>query len=334
VDAGKVEITRVSPDDEAGCADAVAVMTAAMKTDCPDLKLPTVTGYANMLRYGWDLNPPWAYLARDADGTAVGLLTLDLPKHENLDQVWIEFSTHPDHRGRGVSAAMLDFAERTSAELGRGSLGLGALDVPGIDAFARARGFELRSADINRRQELAGLDYDLVQRLYDEATKAATGYELLRLTGPLPEEMLDGMVKLTASINDAPTDDLDTEDDVFSPERMRDYEEAQRNCGHRLYRVIARQKTTGELAGHTIVAVETERPRLGEQHDTAVDSAHRGHRLGALVKSAMLLWLRDEEPALAEIDTWNAESNRHMIGINEQLNYRVIARNLSYQRPR
>ncbi|MGW6283306.1 GNAT family N-acetyltransferase [Kribbella sp. NPDC055071] len=333
VEPGGVEISRVLPDDESACAEAVAVMTAAAKTDCPDLTPSTPRGYALMLRYGWDLHPPEAFVARDTDGTAVGLLHLHLPTYENTNQVWMDISTHPDHRGRGVSAAMVDFAEQTTRELGRNMLGLGVLDVPGMDAFARSRGFERKSADINRRQELEGLDYAIVQRLYDEAAAASTDYELLRLSGRLPDDLIGGMVKLTESINDAPTDDLDIEDDVYSPERLRAYEEAQLKREENLYRVIARHKTTGELAGHTIIAVEQERPRIGEQHDTAVDRAHRGHRLGALVKSDMLLWLREQEPALAQVDTWNAESNNHMIGINEQLNYRIVVRHLSYQKP-
>ena len=46
----------------------------------------------------------------------------------------------------------------------------------------------------------------------------------------------------------------------------------------------------------------------------------------------MLLWLREEEPALTQVDTWNAESNDHMIAINEQLNYRIVARAFAYQK--
>jgi hypothetical protein len=46
----------------------------------------------------------------------------------------------------------------------------------------------------------------------------------------------------------------------------------------------------------------------------------------------MLLRLREEEPALTQIDTWNAESNNHMIGINEQLNYKIVSRFLIYQK--
>jgi hypothetical protein len=46
----------------------------------------------------------------------------------------------------------------------------------------------------------------------------------------------------------------------------------------------------------------------------------------------MLLWLREAEPALTQIDTWNAESNSHMIGINEQLGYQIVARAKVYQK--
>ena len=89
---------------------------------------------------------------------------------------------------------------------------------------------------------------------------------------------------------------------------------------------------TGELAGHTVVAVDSERPFIGDQHDTSVVGAHRGHRLGQLLKSGMLLRLRDLEPQLETIDTWNAESNDHMIGVNELLGYRIMGREVQYQK--
>lgn len=292
----------------------------------------TPRGIANGLRYGWDMHPPEGYLVRDADGTATGLLRLEVPTYDNTNHTWIDLMVHPDHRGRGVGSALIEFSEQRTRELGRAIVGYGELDLPKADAFARRHGFEAKSVEVNRMQDLTGLDYSVVQDLYDASLAAATGYELVRITGTLPDELLDDMVTLTESINDAPKDDLDMEDDVYSPERLRAYEQAQLRSDRSIYRVIAREKATGALAGHTTVTVEHERPHIGEQNDTAVSRAHRGHRLGALVKTAMLLWLREAEPALARIDTWNAESNSHMIGINEQLNYRVVARAIDYQK--
>ncbi len=37
----------------------------------------------------------------------------------------------------------------------------------------------------------------------------------------------------------------------------------------------------------------------------------------------MVAWLAEVEPQLAELTTWNAASNAHMIEVNELLGYRV-----------
>jgi hypothetical protein len=137
---------------------------------------------------------------------------------------------------------------------------------------------------------------------------------------------------MAEAINDAPRGELDMEDEVFTGERMRAYEEAQLGQDMRLYRVVARHRGSGELAAQTVVAVSADDPAWGEQHDTSVVRAHRGHRLGLLLKTDMLRWLRDVEPQLATVDTWNAESNDHMIGVNEVLGYRIMGRELSFQR--
>jgi hypothetical protein len=36
----------------AGCAEAVALKSAGLKLDCPEMLEPTPRGFANMLRYG------------------------------------------------------------------------------------------------------------------------------------------------------------------------------------------------------------------------------------------------------------------------------------------
>jgi hypothetical protein len=67
-------------------------------------------------------------------------------------------------------------------------------------------------------------------------------------------------------------------------------------------------------------------PEWGQQAVTMVTRPHRGHRLGLLVKVAMLSWLTEAEPQLEKIATWNAVSNQYMIGINEALGYEVAGR--------
>ena len=179
---------------------------------------------------------------------------------------------------------------------------------------------------------LQELSRSFVDDAYAEAAAFAKDYELLRLDGQTPDELLAAVADITEAINDAPTDDLDIEDEAFPAERVRAYEDATINSGHRLYRVIARHRETGELAGHTVVAVDAETPQLAHQHDTAVVRAHRGHRLGLLVKAELMRWLAVAEPQLESIDTWNAESNEQMIEVNERLGYVRVSRELEFQK--
>ena len=82
------------------------------------------------------------------------------------------------------------------------------------------------------------------------------------------------------------------------------------------------------------MTVASEAPTIGDQHDTSVVRSHRGHRLGQLLKADMLRWLAEVEPQVATIDTFNMESNDHMVAINEILGYRIMGRELEYQRRR
>jgi len=55
-----------------------------------------------------------------------------------------------------------------------------------------------------------------------------------------------------------------------------------------------------------------------------VAGPYRGHRLGLLVKVAMLELLAEREPQLTRIVTGNADGNEHMIAINDELGYTVL----------
>ena len=206
-----------------------------------------------------------------------------------------------------------------------------SVDCAPSAAFAAAVGLERAQVVAQRRQELTALDWARLDEAYDEASAHSTGYELVRLPGRVPESMQSAVCELTAAINDAPTDGLDIEDENFTPERLLASEHMQELLGRRIYRLVARETATGALAGVTVVSVDSEQPWHAEQYDTSVVRDHRGHRLGVLLKVGMLRWLREQEPQLREIDTWNAVSNAHMVGVNELLGYEVLLTGVEWQ---
>jgi hypothetical protein len=228
---------------------------------------------------------------------------------------------------------MLDRLVEEARARGRTLVGTDGWEAEATLAFAARHGLEQKSAAVQREQLPGDLDWAEIERLYKEAATAAASYDVLRREGRTPDDELEAIAQMASAINDAPTDDLDIEDEVFSADRMRAYEAAQLERGGRMFRTLARHRGTGELAGHSVVVVDGERPELADQHDTSVVAAHRGHRLGLLLKTEMNLWLREAQPQITRISTWNAESNDHMIGVNEAMGYQVVGRELEFQKP-
>jgi GNAT superfamily N-acetyltransferase len=327
-----MEIREVAWSDEDGVRRFAAVDEAVRAVDEPWGHPILASRVAGALRYGWDGDVPLAFLAT-AEGVDIATAQYETSTYDNQHLAWLSVGVHPEHRRHGHGTAVLQLLlDRARAE-GRTSVGGESWDLPAPRAFAEKHGFVAKSVEVNRRQHLAKVDRAEIDRRYDDALVHATAYELVRRAGATPAEEMDAIARMTAAINDAPTDDLDIEDEVFPPERVTGYEIAQLGRGDALYRVFARHRETGELAGQTVVVVERERPHVAHQHDTSVVGTHRGHRLGMLLKADMLRWLAEAEPQVETVDTWNAQSNDHMIDVNEALGYEIIGRALAWQRP-
>jgi GNAT superfamily N-acetyltransferase len=327
-----MDISRVAWSAEDRVRRFAAVKEAVRATDEPWSHPILASQTAGHIRYGWDGEPSDRYLV-SVDGVDVATGEYETSTYDNQHLAWLTVDVHPDHRRRGHGAAVLAYLMDRARGEGRTSVGGNSWEAAAPRAFAIRHGFDAKSVEINRRQYLEKVDRDDLDRLHDEALAHAGEYELVRRTGATPAAELPAIATMTAAINDAPTDDLDIEDEVFTAERVATYERAQLDQGDRLFRVFARHRGTGELAGQTVVVVEGERPHLAHQHDTSVVRAHRGHRLGVLLKTEMLRWLAEEQPQVETLDTWNAESNDHMVGVNRALGYEIMGRAVAWQRP-
>jgi len=316
---------RVQPDDQEAVVAAVEILEASRQVDDPTApaKIPEV--YRRWLRYGWDLHPDEQFLYLPAEGAdPVGVLAVELPFRDNRHLVWAEVTVHPDVRRRGHGSAMLAEVLRRTREAERTTVWMGcAGDDPAAAGFLSGAGFRYASHDARRRQRLADVDQGEIARLRAEAEARAADYELVRLTPPLPEELLAEIAVVAESINDAPMGDLTWEREVYDAELVRDIERAREGRGDRLYRVIARHRGTGALGGHTMMVTDPFRPTWAFQGDTAVAREHRGHRLGLLLKIEMMAWLAEVEPQVEVVETWNQADNTFMIAVNEALGYRL-----------
>jgi len=333
-----VELTWLDPvnledrDVARDVAGAVALLEAARIADYPHEQTRTLRAYMADLRHGWDGEPAVAAVTRDPRGRVVGLLEVSLPRRDNTHLAFVDVTVDPIRRREGLGGALFEAGVARANEEGRTLVMAECFNLPYTLAFAKALSLDPAMDEVKRRQDMCALDWTRLDTMFAEAQSAASDYELVRLPGTIPDVLMPAVVEMIAAINDAPTEGLDVEDEIFSAERVRAFRAAQDAHGRRTYQLAARHRDTGVLSGHTVAGVESELPFFGHQFDTSVLSGHRGHRLGLLLKIGMLRWLAEAEPQLRTFDTWNAASNAHMIRVNEALGYQVVATATAFQR--
>ena len=265
-------------------------------------------------------------LARDGDAL-VGWARATEPRREYTDTLFLQGCVTPDRQREGIGRALLD---RVTDGTTRTHLRTRSWEgTPGRDALT-AWGFSASLTSAVRRLQLDDPDpaWSAARR---EAEGAAADYDLVRRSGPTPEADLPAMVVLREAINDAP-DALEHES--YPVERITAHEQALVRRRQTQYTIVARHRETGEPAALTMVCVDEFDPSVAHQEDTSVVRAHRGHRLGLLLKLDMIAWLRDERPEVTAIETWNDATNHHMIAVNERLGMRAVARSTVFTRAR
>ena len=309
-----MEFDRVDPDDPDQVAAVVALRNAAAAVDDPEAWPVQPEVVVGELRYGYDLRPEEYYLVRCRPGAdPVALMTIEMPTRDNLHLLWTEIVVHPDHRRQGHGTQIVTEVLRRADAAGRSTIWGWASPDEASAALADRFGFRLGSRDARRRQYLAELDRPAIDTLYAAARAAASDYVVERLRPPISDDLLAELCAVTEAINDAPMGTLDFEDEHFDLERMRDEETARAGRSDRMYRVVARHRGTGEVAGHTFLVLHPSEPTFAHQADTAVSQDHRGHRLGLLLKIEAMRWLAEAEPQVEAIETWNNVDNTFMI---------------------
>jgi len=330
-----VDVVRVDPMavDLVLAEALVAVDRASLQQG--GLALPPQSGPSRMtsLQNSHNGRPIDGLWRADDGDELVGWAILELPWLDNLDKARVRAMVHPDHRRQGLGTRLLEVALDVARDHGRTSATTMAWEGTAGVPFLQARGFTTAGQHpyAVRRLDLHDTPSSRWRQLYDEAAAYSGDYELVHVVGPTPDELVDDMVALHDAINDAPADD-GMEPDAWDAARVRAYDASMARRRQTTYRVLARHRQTGEWAGMSLLCVDEFAPGVAFQEDTSVVRAHRGHRLGLLMKADMLLWVGVERPEISAVDTWNAVDNHHMIAVNERLGCRVVARNIGFRR--
>jgi GNAT superfamily N-acetyltransferase len=330
-----VQLDRFEPLTDPGSMRACyQIMESARPIDHPCLPPQSFDGFGHWWQLGGD--PQQSWLARDDSGEPVGFYQLVLPDRENVTAAFGGLVVGPASRRAGIGTALLAHCSDQARRAGRvmiASTDLTRTKVrdgsPG-GCFAAAVGAHTGLAELISMQEVT---QDLPGRLAGlraAALKSAAGYELVSWRGPSPAEHLQQVAQVGSAMSDAPRD-AGREPDTWDANRIAASDQAAAARGLHLYSVAARRPETADFAAITQLNVDPGTPESANQGITVVRPQDRGHRLGLLVKIAMLDLVMRHEPRLRQIMTGNAESNMHMTRINAELGYKVSAVYRSWQ---
>jgi GNAT superfamily N-acetyltransferase len=309
------------------------MFVAARHEDDPNVPPPSFGMFRGWLTYGFGGGPQQCWLVRAHSGTPLGCYLLQLPEHENRQNGFLEPLVAVGSRRRGIGTALIAHAARQAEAAGRSLLMSGArVGAPG-EAFAGAIGATAGLQDARRILDVGPALHARLPALRADAAAHAGEYSLRQWTGLTPDDQVDGVCQLYNALQDAPHDAA-FEPMSFDPPRLRADERRTVVQGTLDYSIAAIHDQSGDMAALTQVAVDPAgEPGWAYQQITAVTRAHRGHRLGMLLKVAMLQWLAEAEPQIQHIMTFNAVPNEHMIAVNESLGHRVSDHFQSFELP-
>ena len=285
-------------------------------------------------------DPRHLFVVRVADEIVAGART-DAQAEGGDDCIWLSVSVRREWRRRGIGSALAAHLENAAAAEGRTTQYVYAVSpeapgerlvaptgygsVPRANAevcFLLGRGYQLEQIERGSRLSLPLEPGTLAKRLSVAASSAGPDYLLHRWEGATPDRWrADVAVLYTRMSTDAPSAGLNEPEDVWDVDRLVNYEQVHSASPRTLLTAAVEHRSTGRLAGFTQLSVPPDTRRSVSQDSTLVLTEHRGHGLGMLVKLANLQQLATRHPGRPAVTTFNAEENRHMLRVNEELGF-------------
>jgi GNAT superfamily N-acetyltransferase len=286
-----------------------------------------------------------------SDGETVGRVVVHLPLEESSRVAMWFVELVERSWGRGIGSAAYELVEQTARDHGRTVLqswaanpdapgprldaptGFGSIPLDHVARFYLAHGYSLQQVERNSALPLTPEAMAHVEQLLDEARAASEDYDVVQWMLPTPDEHIGDYAWMKSRmVTDAPTADLEFDEEVWDEERVRRHEQPYVDAGRTMQVTAARHRESGRLVAFNELTVAADRTEASHQEDTLVLNEHRGHRLGMLVKCAGLVSWRDIAPESPRVLTYNAEENRPMLDINEAIGFVAIAYNGAWKK--
>lgn len=312
------------PHDATGARfdDALALRNRLHAERDPRLDPDTAEQFRRAIA-GTDTFDQERLLAIDTD-QVVGLAAVHLHRLGSSTQMAeLEIEVDEPHRRRGVGRSLLRAALEVAALDGRTKYTAFGVRSEASMGFWKAQGATLGSVEVQSRSWIADTDPALMKSWIERGVRNGDVETIEFYEGMTPERLRPAAATLLTAINDAPTDELETEHVEWSEEDVVALDEMIMGRGRTKWTMLA-LGAGGDPMGYTAISLQHEKPRFCNQGITTVSDAHRRKGVGRLLKAMMWQRLRDHAPEVEAIDTDNAASNDSMLTINQEMGFRPL----------
>jgi GNAT superfamily N-acetyltransferase len=299
-----------------------------------------------------ELLPQWTnpheprrlFLAR-SDGRIVGRGTYEYSTEPGDPVAWLAVEILPAVRRRGIGEAVLEAMDAMGQQDGRATYQSAFIsrNVPGTRVhsptgygsvparadgvrFALSHGFALEQVQRLSSLSLPRKPGILAGHRSRAELAAGSDYRVVRWEGRTPEQWRSDLATLRNRMaTDAPFGQLDIREEEWTAARVSDQDDVDDRSPRILLTSAIEHVPTGRLVAFNELSVPPDRTRPVAQRDTLVLSEHRGNRLGMLIKIDNIQALTELHPGHPAITTGNAEENRYMLSVNEEVGFAAIA---------
>ncbi len=272
-------------------------------------------------------------------GEIVGRVGVDVPLEPGSKVAYWLVELLEAVQGRGLGRALYPLVEETARAHGRTVLeswaehpeasgptlpsptGFGEIPRDRAARFYLDLGYTLEQVERKSTLEIeAALPH--VATLLDAARTRSTGYRVEQWTLPTPPEHAAGYAWAKSRMStDVPTAALDIDEETWDVERLARHDARFTDAGQTVLVTVAIHEESGDVVAFNELVSGVDESATTHQMDTLVLKEHRGHKLGQLVKCAGILRWHEIAPHSGRILTFNAEENRPMLDINEEIGF-------------
>jgi GNAT superfamily N-acetyltransferase len=251
--------------------------------------------------------------------------------NQHIANFWVRVL--PEYRRQGIATRLLQPVAETARANDRALLQAWTTsNAPDGSAFMERIGAKMGQEESVSKLELREMNRDLIHEWLDNAEALQSEFELGFWVGKYPQRELETMTKMREVIgNSMPRDETEQEDDVYTVERVREWQESIEQRGIELWTAYVRERSTRRIAGYTELAWKSEHPEDLEQWDTGVLHEYRNRGIGRWLKAALIDRVQHERPQVQQVRTGNSSTNASMLRINHEMGFKPYQTTFAWQ---